>query len=104
MSLEVAPEHLPVIAGQLNVAQSGVLQTIVAGASVAVAKPPGFDVVSAQILPATLAYAAAFFPSALEMIGCGEAATAVLPVIAADYVSADLFGAASVEAHSAFEA
>ncbi|MEV2226322.1 hypothetical protein AB0E01_41665 [Nocardia vinacea] len=104
MSLEVTPEHLPVISEQLNVAQSSVLQTLLASASLTVATPPGLDVVSAQILPATFAQAAAFFPSALEMIGCGDAASAVLPVIAADYTIADQSGATSVEAQSAFPA
>ncbi|MFI6369089.1 PE domain-containing protein [Nocardia sp. NPDC050630] len=104
MSLKVTPEHLPVIGAQLDVAHSSVLQTLLAGAPVTVATPPGLDVVSAQILPATFAHAAAFFPSAFQMIGCGEAASAVLPVIAADYAITDMFGGACVDAQSTFPA
>ncbi|MBY8862755.1 PE domain-containing protein [Nocardia sp. CA2R105] len=102
MSLEVTPEHLPVISGQLGAVQSSAVQTIAAGAPISVAAPPGCDVVSALIPAATFAHAVAFFPSALEMVGCGAEASAVLPVIAVDYVVTDLFGGTSVAAQSIF--
>ncbi|MQY23846.1 hypothetical protein [Nocardia macrotermitis] len=102
MSLEITPEHLPVISGQLGAVQTTAMQTIAAGAPISVAAPPGSDVVSAQIPLATFTHAMAFFPSALEMVGCGVEASAVLPVIAMDYIVTDLFGGATVTASSNF--
>ncbi|BCK55300.1 hypothetical protein [Nocardia wallacei] len=96
MSFEVVPEHLPSTSAKLDTALVGVADTVLGAVEAAVAAPPGFDGASAQILPVTFAHAAEFFPRTLEMIGRGEEAAAVLPIIAAEFTRADQYGADSV--------
>ncbi|MFF3569906.1 hypothetical protein [Nocardia jiangxiensis] len=102
MALEVTPEHLSVISGQLGITQADVLQTIAEAAPLAVPFAPGADIVSALLPPAAFEHAGTFFPAALHGIGCGAEASAVLPVIGADYLIADLLGGGSVFGQSTF--
>ncbi len=92
MSLEVSPEYLPVISAQVSAALTEALQSISAGALMAIPAPPGSDFVSPQLTAKASEHAAKYFPGSLQGIGYGADAAAVLPTIGAAYQLTDLLG------------
>jgi hypothetical protein len=99
-SFEASLEQFPVIGGQLGDAMAAALQSVTTAAPFAIPAPPGGDIVSLVLFVKAMEHAGQFFPCALQGIGCGADAAAVVPTIGANYAMMDAMGEKSVAAQS----
>ncbi|MFI6776243.1 hypothetical protein [Nocardia sp. NPDC050412] len=96
MNLDVVPDYLPVIASQLGVSATDLMQMLGSVATVAVPFPPGLDDVSACIPTAFGRQAELVFPCTANGVVHGVNGAEALPEVGVSYAVTDVGGGAEV--------